>query len=88
MYYFYILFSAGRNRYYIGHSGNLEERIKKHHTHHKGFTGNTDDWKIVYTEKYPTKSEAYARERQVKKWKSRKAIEKLINSSVGSAHPD
>ena len=67
MYYFYILFSPGRNRYYIGYSGNLEERIKKHNTNHKGFTGKTGDWKIVYSEKYLTKSEAYARERQVKK---------------------
>ena len=88
MYYLYILFSCGRNRYYIGHSNNLEERITKHNTNHKGFTGKTGDWKIVYTEKYQTKTEAYARERQIKKWKSRKAIKKLINSSAGSEHPD
>ncbi len=78
MYYFYILFSSSRNHYYIGHSDNPEDRLKKHNTNHKGFTGKTGDWKIVYTEPFATKSEAYARERQVKKWKSRKAIERLI----------
>jgi putative endonuclease len=46
--------------------------------HHKGFTGQVQDWEIVYTEFYSTKEEAYAREREVKRWKSRKRIEKLI----------
>ncbi len=79
VYYFYILFSQSLNRYYIGHSHNVYERLKKHNTNHKGFTGKTMDWKIVYTEIFNSKSEAYARERQVKNWKSRKAIEKLIS---------
>jgi len=78
-YFFYILFSQKLNRYYIGHTSNLTERLKKHNTNHKGFTGKKDDWKIVYSEEYHSKSEAYARERQVKKWKSRNAMERLIS---------
>jgi putative endonuclease len=78
MYYFYILFSTSRDHYYIGHSNNPSERLKRHNTNHKGFTGKAADWEIVYTEEFKTKSEAYARERQVKKWKSRKIIEQLI----------
>ncbi len=58
------------NRYYLGHTSNLNDRLKKHNTNHKGFTGKTNDWKIVYSEEYPLKTEAYARERQVKKQKS------------------
>jgi len=68
------------DQFYIGHtSNNLEERLKKHNSHHKGFTGKYNDWEIVYFEKYDTKSTAYARERQVKGWKSREMIRKLIN---------
>ena len=78
MYYLYVLFSKKIDKYYIGHTGNLKDRLKKHNTNHKGFTGKAMDWKIVYTEEYPTKEEAYFRERQVKRWKSRKAIERLI----------
>jgi len=57
----------------------LEERLRKHNSKHKGFTGKSADWKIVYTECFLSKSDAYARERQVKAWKSRKLIEVLID---------
>lgn len=78
MFHVYILFSAKRNRYYIGFTGNLEDRIKGHNTNHKGFTGHTGDWTIVYQEVFNKKDEAATRERTIKNWKSRKLIEKLI----------
>lgn len=80
MFTFYLLYSTSKDRYYIGHTGdNIEERLRKHNSNHKGFTGNTGDWQIVYSELYSTKEQAYARERTAKKWKSRIKIEALIN---------
>ncbi|WP_246074151.1 GIY-YIG nuclease family protein [Flavobacterium daemonense] len=76
----YILFSESKNKFYIGFTSNLEERLVRHNQKSKGFTGNTDDWKIVYTEKYETKELAYKRELQIKSWKSRIKIQKLIQS--------
>ena len=62
----------------------MEERLRKHNSNHKGFTGGTGGWKIMYTELLPTKGEAYAREREVKEWKSRIKTEALIrNNSNG-----
>ena len=85
MYHFYILYSSLADKYYIGHTGDiLAERLRKHNSNHKGFTGSTPDWKIAYTETFPTKEAALHREREVKKWKSRKLVEKLI----GTVHPD
>ena len=81
----YILYSRMKDRYYIGHSGDdLTERLRKHNSNHKGFTGGVGDWSIVFTEDYTSKSDAYKRELEIKSWKSRKRIEKLI----GSEHPD
>jgi len=80
VYYFYTIYSQSLNKYYIGHTNNLEGRISRHNTNHTGFTGKVNDWTIVYSEEYPTKSEAYSREMKVKNWKSRKKIEELINS--------
>jgi len=77
-YYFYILHSQQIDKFYTGYTANLEERLRKHNSNHKGFTGKADDWEIVYFEKFENKTDAYAREREVKKWKSRKKIEKLI----------
>ena len=78
MYYFYILYSTQLDKYYLGHTSDLAERVRKHNSNHRGFTGKANDWKLVYKEKYLDKHEAYLRERQVKKWKNRERIESLI----------
>ena len=84
---FYILYSSLADRYYIGHSSEaMEERLRKHNSNHKGFTGKFDDWEVFYTEVFETKREAYQRELQVKKWKSRKRMEKLSCSSAKLPH--
>jgi len=79
-YYFYILRSIELDKFYIGHTSNLQERLKKHKSNHKGFTGKAKDWKIVYFEVFENKKEAYARERQVKNWKSKTKIIDLIKN--------
>jgi putative endonuclease len=84
--FFYILHSASANKFYIGHTTEpLEGRLRKHNSDHAGFTGIFRDWQVVYMEHYPSKIEAFARERKVKGWKSRKRIEDLVRSSE---HPD
>ena len=81
MYHTYILFSIKKNKYYIGSTSNLEERLLKHNSQHKGFTGGIGDWQFVYQENYQSKSEATQREMQIKKWKSRKIIESLVKGN-------
>ena len=77
----YILYSAQLDRYYVGSSGDdMQERLRRHNSNHKGFTGKAADWKIVYLEEYNSRSEAYQRELLIKAWKSRKRIEQLIDS--------
>jgi len=75
----YILFSPIKNRCYVGYTGDyLNERIRKHNTNHKGFTGGIGDWVLKYKEIFQTKDAAMEREAAIKSWKSRKLIEKLI----------
>ncbi len=67
----YILFSTKMNKYYIGYTGDeLNERIRKHNSNHKGFTGHNGDWVLKYQELYSSKVEAIKREQQIKNWKS------------------
>ncbi|MFN4235386.1 MAG: GIY-YIG nuclease family protein [Bacteroidia bacterium] len=78
----YILYSTLKDKYYIGYtSDEIDERIRKHNTNHKGFTGGAGDWELKYSEVLNTKEEAKKREIQIKKWKSRKLIELLISKS-------
>ncbi len=79
MHFVYILHSPTKNKYYVGSCEDINKRLVKHNTNHAGFTGKTGDWAIKWTEEWPIKADALKRERQIKAWKSRKMIEKLIN---------
>ena len=82
MHYLYILQSESTGRYYIGQTDNLERRLSEHND--SCYTGSKTTkrfkgpWKLIYSEEYKTRLEAMARERQIKGWKSRKAINGLI----------
>jgi putative endonuclease len=78
MFFTYILYSVSLNKYYIGSTSNINERIKRHNTNHKGFTGRTPDWIIKWSEQHMSKEDAGKRERQIKAWKSKRMIEQLI----------
>jgi putative endonuclease len=77
----YILYSEIKNRYYIGSTSDLSERVRRHNTNHKGYTGGLGDWKLAYSESYPDKTSALQREKQIKAWKSRERIKKLIKNA-------
>ena len=80
MSYMYILYSFISDQYYIGHTTEtLNERLRKHLSNHSGFTSKVKDWVVVYFEEFETKSLAYKRELEVKKWKSRIKVQKLID---------
>ena len=77
-YYLYILYSEKLDRYYVGATGELSSRLDNHLWSKKGFTSTARDWQLKYSEVFELKSDAFAREKQIKKWKSRKMIENLI----------
>ena len=84
MFYVYILFSESANKYYIGHTNNIEIRLIKHNSPvmFGEFTRKNGPWKLMYSEDgFETRSDAMKREKQIKKWKSRKKIEDLILKS-------
>ncbi|WP_084438850.1 GIY-YIG nuclease family protein [Algoriphagus mannitolivorans] len=81
MYFVYILFSSKTGKFYIGSTDNPESRLKHHNA---GSTPSTKSgapfWEFKYLEKIPDRSTALKRELEIKKKKSRKYIEYLINS--------
>jgi putative endonuclease len=84
IFYLYILHSCKDGTYYIGHTGDLKKRI---HWHNAGYSLSTKakrPWKLVYQEIYQTKSDAQKREYELKRKKSRKYIEFIIQ---GIAQP-
>ena len=70
MYSVYILYSNNLDKFYIGFSANLPDRILKHNRSRKGFTSTGKPWLLIYSEVFLTKKEAMAREKQLKNWKN------------------
>ena len=77
-----ILYSALKNKFYIGFTADIVSRLIRHNQKSKGFTGSVNDWELVYTEKYDSKIEAQNRESQIKSWKSSIKIKSLIDNKV------
>jgi putative endonuclease len=81
MFYVYILYSKTLDRFYVGQTENLDNRIFRHTNSGSKSTKAADDWELKYKEECNTRSEAVQREAEIKKKKSRKYIEWLISSA-------
>jgi putative endonuclease len=80
-YYVYVLRSEKDGSFYIGHTADLEERIKRHNDGMSSYTKAKAPWKLIYQEVFPARSEAMKREREIKRMKSREYIERLVRAS-------
>ena len=77
----YIIYSLTLDRYYIGHSQDLDARIYCHKNSGSKSTKAANDWSLKYSEQFETRGQAMKRELEIKRKKSRKYIEFLIRSA-------
>ncbi len=67
MYYVYVLYSVKFNKFYIGLTDNVEERIREHNSkENNGWTKSYKPWILAYYEAYLIASEARKRELSLK----------------------
>ncbi|MDO8592150.1 MAG: GIY-YIG nuclease family protein, partial [bacterium] len=77
----YILKSLSGGSYYVGCCKDLSKRFNQHNAGLVKSTKRSIPWEIVYEESYGTLSMARIREKEIKSWKKRSSIEKLIGIS-------
>ena len=87
MYYVYILHSNSKNKYYVGHTQDITDRMTRHNGGRSKSTKYGIPWDLVYLKSFATKSEAVKGEIKIKSMKSKEYIEELIRSD-GLARPD
>ena len=80
MYYTYILISEKTGKYYIGSTGDINDRLHRHNSGQSRYTKSGIPWKLVYSEEYSTRGEAMKRENEIKRWKSHTRITDLIET--------
>jgi putative endonuclease len=75
----YILQSKKDFSFYIGQTNDLDARLSKHNDGFSKYSSSKMPWRLVYFEKFDTRTEAIKRENEIKSKKSRKYIEVLIS---------
>ncbi|MFW6143857.1 MAG: GIY-YIG nuclease family protein [Patescibacteria group bacterium] len=83
MFFVYVLQSLKDRKYYIGYTGDLKVRIKKHNKGHVKSTKHRRPLKLVYYETLRTRKNAYRREQEIKRMKGGIQFKQLIESSNG-----
>jgi putative endonuclease len=81
MYYVYILQSELTGRYYIGSTGNPEDRLLRHNSGRSQATKSGLPWRLVWQEEFSTREEACKREIEIKSWKSHSRIASMVSVS-------
>ena len=77
----YVLYSDVYDKIYIGQTENLERRLFEHNNGSLSkYTKRYMPRKVIYSEKYKSRSEAFIREKQLKSQKGREFIWNLINN--------
>ncbi|MCH7736997.1 MAG: GIY-YIG nuclease family protein [Chloroflexi bacterium] len=79
MHYIYILRSERTGRYYIGSTGDVQNRVEEHNAGRTKSTKAFRPWRLIHQEEYDSQSEARKREMQLKSWKSHSYLESQLN---------
>ncbi len=78
----YIIKSETSGKTYIGYTANIEKRLARHNkelpTKKSSYTQKQGkQWKVIYEEKFSTRNEAMAREKELKSGKGREYIKSI-----------
>jgi len=77
----YILHSKSLDKFYIGETPDVENRLKQHINHHftKNYTKAAEDWVVVLSKECNSKEEAVFLEKFMKRMKSKKFTLNVID---------
>ena len=83
MFYVYAIHNIDLDKIYIGHTGDLENRIDRHNgllkNKSKSYTSkNKGEWKLIYSEEFVTREEVIKREKQLKSYRGREFVKTKI----------
>lgn len=80
MFHVYILYSVITDRYYVGQTANLEDRLKRHNQGRSKYTKSGIPWRLVFKKHFENRSDAVKFEGKIKSSKNRTEIQKYIQS--------
>ncbi len=66
MYWVYIILSGKTQKYYCGHTDDLDDRMKRHNDGRSKYTKNGIPWELIVTFEFETRPEAVRLEKKIK----------------------
>ena len=80
MHYVYIIFSKTAQKFYVGETINIDERLNMHNTgaYSNAFTSQANDWQVQAIIECRNRSVAMKIERHIKKMKSKVYLNNLV----------
>lgn len=79
MYHTYIICSESTDRYYVGSTQDVSERLKRHNNSHSKSTKGKGPWKIIETFSFESRAEAIKLEKKVKRRGTRRYLEDIAS---------
>ncbi|MEK7069434.1 MAG: GIY-YIG nuclease family protein [Patescibacteria group bacterium] len=74
----YIIYSNKFDKYYTGHTNNIERRLIEHNSAKAGYTKYYQPWVLVYEQRFNNRTEAMALEKYIKSLKNKSRIKAYI----------
>jgi putative endonuclease len=81
MFFTYIIQSQTSGKFYVGHTANLDNRLREHNSGESKSTRNKGPWILVHSDPFATRSEAQKHEYEIKSKKSSESIKRIILNS-------
>ena len=78
----YILQSEVNNRFYIGSTDDLEQRLLEHNAGNSGYTKFSRPFMIVFSQEYKTLKDARYIENRLKRLKKHDYIENIVKDGI------
>ena len=67
MFFVYIIYSSIKEKFYIGQTNDIEDRLRRHNSGQSLATKNGIPWKMIYSIQLNSRSEAVILETKIKK---------------------
>jgi len=83
----YILQSEKDGSFYIGQTGDLPNRLKRHNQGLEKYTSRKVPWKLYWSKSVASRSEAVKLERKIKNLKSRLRVTAFVLAHGGPVGP-
>ena len=82
MYYIYVPISLKTGKPYVGFTDNIQRRLQEHNSGNSRYTKTRGPWKLIYSEKRKTLSEAERREKFFKTGDGRRVLKDILTKSI------